>query len=240
MNMLTSPTVKMSSREIAELTSKRHPDVKRDIERMFAELDGDVSKFAHIYIDSRNREQTEYLLDRDHTETLLLSYSAELRLRVVRRLRELERSQVPAAPTTAEAFAQAFRMLADRERQDAENRAAIVEVQQRLDQVERTTSLPSKPQHCETKSEAKARMNKQYGLPSWVSDLVLTTSPYRPPVFGMVKNGHENAQGSSFAVYQIIEVTKLFKRFVSECKQATATTATHPDIDTRFKLTRRN
>ncbi|WP_291972530.1 Rha family transcriptional regulator [Candidatus Symbiopectobacterium sp.] len=66
----------MSSREIAELTEKRHPDVKRDVERMISDLQGDVSKFAHIYLDSMNRQQTEYLLDRDHTECLLTGYSA--------------------------------------------------------------------------------------------------------------------------------------------------------------------
>lgn len=82
--------ITMSSREIAELTGKRHPDVKRDIDRMMAELAEDVSKYAHIYFDSMNRQQTEYQLDRDLTETLLLGYSAPLRRKVLARLRELE------------------------------------------------------------------------------------------------------------------------------------------------------
>ncbi|GFZ62099.1 hypothetical protein PSE10C_37100 [Pseudomonas amygdali pv. eriobotryae] len=59
----------MSSREIADLTGKRHPDVKRDIQSMASELQEDVSSFAHIYLDSMNRQQTEYLLDREHTPT---------------------------------------------------------------------------------------------------------------------------------------------------------------------------
>lgn len=82
--------ITMSSREIAELTGKRHPDVKRDIERMLTELDEDASKFAHIYLDTMNRQQTEYQLDRDLTEILLLGYSAPLRRKVLARLRELE------------------------------------------------------------------------------------------------------------------------------------------------------
>lgn len=45
-------TLTMSTRLIAELTGKRHPDVKRDCEVMFAELNLDVSKFAHIYTDN--------------------------------------------------------------------------------------------------------------------------------------------------------------------------------------------
>lgn len=82
--------VTMSSREIAELTKKQHQHVKRDIEKMLEELGEDASSFGHIYLDSMNRKQTEYLLDRELTETLLLGYSAALRRRVLRRLRELE------------------------------------------------------------------------------------------------------------------------------------------------------
>ncbi|MQV96784.1 DNA-binding protein [Sinorhizobium medicae] len=80
----------MSSREIAELTGKRHPDVKRDIEKMMLDLGEDVSRFARIYLDSMNREQTEFRLERELTETLLLGYSAPLRRKVLARLRELE------------------------------------------------------------------------------------------------------------------------------------------------------
>lgn len=233
MNMLTNPTVTMSSREIAELTAKRHDNVVSDIKKMLAELGEDVLNFQGIYRDSMNREQTEFRLDRELTETLLLSYSAPLRLKVIRRLRELEASiAAPRPMTMAEVVLQNAQALVDFERR-ADN------LEERMTVVERVASLTSKPQHCETKSEVKARMGKQYGLPAWVADAVVTTSPYRPPVFAMVKNGHENAQGSSFAVYQIVDITKLFKRFVSECKQATATTATHPDIERRFKLTRR-
>ncbi|WP_421551774.1 Rha family transcriptional regulator [Pseudomonas yamanorum] len=83
----------MSSREIANLTGKRHPDVKRDIQAMAVELKVDVSEFAHIYNDSRNREQVEYLLDREHTDCLLTGYSAGLRMKVIRRWRELEQQQ---------------------------------------------------------------------------------------------------------------------------------------------------
>lgn len=83
-------SITMSSREIAELTGKQHQHVKRDIEKMLNELDEDASKFGHIYFDSMNREQTEFSLNRDLTETLLLGYSAPLRRKVLARLRELE------------------------------------------------------------------------------------------------------------------------------------------------------
>lgn len=98
MNLITAQSAPtMTSREIAELTGKRHPDVKRDIERMLADLAEDVSKFARIYIDAMNREQVEYALDRELTETLLTGYSALLRRAVIARWRELE-SSAPALP----------------------------------------------------------------------------------------------------------------------------------------------
>jgi phage regulator Rha-like protein len=101
----------MSSRELAELTNKRHPDVKRDIENMFLSLKIDVSKFAHIYFDSSNRKQAEYLLDREHTECLLTGYSASLRMSVIRRWRELEAAGAPSSvPLT---YSQALRLAAD-------------------------------------------------------------------------------------------------------------------------------
>jgi phage antirepressor YoqD-like protein len=87
----------MSSREIAELTGKQHFHVKRDIENMLAELGEDASSFGGIYIDSANREQHEYHLTRELTETLLTGYSATLRRKVIARWRELEAGQ-PAAP----------------------------------------------------------------------------------------------------------------------------------------------
>nr|GFC37795.1 hypothetical protein [Tanacetum cinerariifolium] len=84
----------MSSREIAELTQKQHQHVKRDIERMLTDLEEDVSSFGRIYLDSMNRQQTEYLLDREHTDCLLTGYSAAMRMAVIKRWRELEGGRV--------------------------------------------------------------------------------------------------------------------------------------------------
>ena len=80
----------MSSREIAEYTGKEHFHVKRDIENMMVELKEDVSKSGCIYLDKMNRKQTEYLLDRDHTDCLLTGYSAKARMSVIKAWRSLE------------------------------------------------------------------------------------------------------------------------------------------------------
>ena len=83
----------MSTRIIAELCEKEHRNVKRDSEVMFQGLQLDTLKFEHIYFDSMNRQQTEYLLDEELTMTLVTGYNIVLRNRVIKRWRELE-SQV--------------------------------------------------------------------------------------------------------------------------------------------------
>lgn len=83
----------MSSREIANVTGKRHDNVKRDILAMLKDLKVDALSFEDIYLDGRNREQVQYLLDREYTECLLTGYSAPMRMKVIRRWRELEQQQ---------------------------------------------------------------------------------------------------------------------------------------------------
>lgn len=80
----------MTSREIADLTGKRHDNVKSDIQKMLAELQVDVLKIQGIYFDSMNRKQLEYHLDRDLTDCLLTGYSSKARMAVIKRWRELE------------------------------------------------------------------------------------------------------------------------------------------------------
>lgn len=96
----TVNTATMSSREIAHLTVKTHFNVLVDVRKMLAELQEDELKFQCIYFDSMNREQVEYRLDRELTETLLTGYSAKLRRKVIARWRELEaKVSAPTAPT---------------------------------------------------------------------------------------------------------------------------------------------
>lgn len=116
MNLLatTNQPLTMSSREIAELTGKRHDNVKRDINKMIFELKEDILKFEGIYTDSSNRQQVEYNLDRDHTDCLLTGYSSVLRMKVVKRWRELEGQQSPQIPTN---FAEALQLAADQAKQ---------------------------------------------------------------------------------------------------------------------------
>lgn len=101
----------MSSREIAELTGKRHDNVLADIRGMLKALKIDALSFQGIYLDAMNRQQTEYLLDREHTDCLLTGYSVPMRMKVIRRWHELE--QALATPPSLPSYAETLRLYAD-------------------------------------------------------------------------------------------------------------------------------
>lgn len=101
----------MSSREIAGLTDKRHDNVARDIILMLNSLELDVLNFEGIYFDSMNRQQTEYLLDKDLTLTLVAGYNAKMRYLIIQRWQALEaNANSPVIPAT---LSEALRLAAD-------------------------------------------------------------------------------------------------------------------------------
>ena len=86
----------MSSREIAELTGKRHDNVVRDIREMLDEL-SDSSNLRNVREDKDARGYTaEYHLPKHETLVLVSGYSIQLRSKIIRRWEELE--QVVAQP----------------------------------------------------------------------------------------------------------------------------------------------
>ena len=91
---LFNSNVKMTSREIADVTGKRLYHVNRDILTMLNELDLDKSQFGSIYFDNKNRQQIEYVLDEELTLTLVTGYSIKLRNAVIKRWKQLENQTV--------------------------------------------------------------------------------------------------------------------------------------------------
>ncbi len=94
-----SPT--MSSREIAELTGKRHDHVLRDIRAMLVELHGEVGvpSFKDTHCNEQNG-QIYPIFNLPKRETLILvsGYSVELRARIIDRWQELEQQQAKTTP----------------------------------------------------------------------------------------------------------------------------------------------
>jgi len=90
---INSVTPTMSSREIAQLTGKRHGDVLRDIRTMLDALRDDAD-LRHVREERDSRGYTACIhLDKELTETLVTGYSIPLRHRVIKRLSELEQQQ---------------------------------------------------------------------------------------------------------------------------------------------------
>lgn len=96
---LASPLA-MTSIEIAELTSKQHAHVLRDIRELVNQLRDDPNmdhtEIPGISIESDARGYMALAqLDKEMTLTLLTGYDAKARLRVIRRWQELEAGHTP-------------------------------------------------------------------------------------------------------------------------------------------------
>lgn len=111
MNLITSNTQTMTSREIADLTDKNHPDVMRDIRAMYEGLE--IDQKANLHFDNsgaNGRTVHFYHLNKELTLTLVSGYNLKLRHAIVQRWQELETAQSPAIPQT---YAEALQLAAD-------------------------------------------------------------------------------------------------------------------------------
>lgn len=237
--------VTMSSQEIADLVGSRHDSVKRTIERL-------VEKRVIVQppmvdepsTDSIGRPRTEsvYHVNKRDSFVVVAQLSPEFTARLVDRWQELE--EKAARPMTqAEITAANANHLVEMERQQREQQAALERVEVRLDEHERKVDNFGRfhvwdycPQNCLSLTGVKAVMNERYGLSGPLVDYVLKSWPHQPNPAGMVRNGHEDAKGSQYMVWTKTLVTAAFKRFVSECQMESATQATHPYFEGRFRL----
>lgn len=142
----------MSSREIADLTGKRHDHVMRDIRRMLTQLEITDPTFGGSYQDDTGRALPCFFLDRDLTETLITGYNVKLRHRVIKRLRQLEQqpTQPHAIPTN---LADALRLAADKAEEN-ERLIGVIQLQapkvaalQRLAKTPGSVSLTDAAKH---------------------------------------------------------------------------------------------
>ncbi|SEJ47168.1 Phage antirepressor protein YoqD, KilAC domain [Azotobacter beijerinckii] len=120
-------SVTMASSEIAELTGKLHSHVIRDIRAMLDALKDDpVLDHVREDVDSRGYTKNFYL-NRELTETLVTGYSVPLRLKVIRRLHELEQVVTCHAPAIPQTLPEALRMAADLADQNIGLRQVVAE-----------------------------------------------------------------------------------------------------------------
>lgn len=101
----------MTSVEIAELTGKEHKNVLADIRRMLVEIQS-AEKPAE-YQDSLGRAQPCLLLDKDESLCLVAGYSAQLRIRIIRRWQELEQQGNQNSLVIPQSLPEALRLAAE-------------------------------------------------------------------------------------------------------------------------------
>lgn len=211
--------------------SVRHNDF---VARCKDELDGE--HYETFVVQNLNNTQSEGLrLTADQCKLVAMRESKGVRRRVLARLNELEGQQ--ARPMTqAEITAANANHLVAVERQQREQQIALERIEKRVDDLSQTTVWDHCPQNCQSLTRIKETMLKRHGLSGAVVDYVLKVWPNQPNPAGMVRNGHEEALGSQYLVWSKSHVTAAFHRFVSESTMVTATQATHPYFEGRFRL----
>ncbi|WP_054913484.1 Bro-N domain-containing protein [Pseudomonas sp. NBRC 111127] len=152
-------------------------------------------------------------------------------LPTIRRTGSYQRPMTPAEQLLAQA-----QTMVTLERQQAEQQVALDRVERRVDDLSQTMVWDHCPQNCQSLTRIKETMLKRHGLSGAVVDYVLKVWPNQPNPAGMVRNGHEEALGSQYLVWSKSHVTAAFHRFVSESTMVTATQATHPYFEGRFRL----
>lgn len=94
----------MSSREIAELTGKRHDNVMRDIREMLAQLygDGGILKFEGTHRNEQNGQSYPiFWLPKRESLILVSGYNLQMRAAIIDRWQELEAQAQPVDPMKA-------------------------------------------------------------------------------------------------------------------------------------------
>jgi Rha family phage regulatory protein len=135
---ISAAVLTMSSREIAELTGKRHADVMRDIRTMMEALqqNADLRSVckSSTYVGENDQSYPQYELDKDTSLTLLLGYDVVARMKVVKRWQQLEAQAAPAVPRT---MSQALRLAAEQAEQIELQQAALALAAPKAEYVDR-------------------------------------------------------------------------------------------------------
>ncbi len=227
--------VTMSSQEIAELVGSRHDKVKQSIDRLVERgvisqpPVGDGPKAANGVV------VQVYLVSKRDSFVVVAQLCPEFTAALVDRWQALE-EQAARPMTQAEITAANANHLVAVERQQREQQVALERIERRVEDLSQTVVWDHCPQNCQSLTRVKETMLKRHGLSGAVVDYVLRVWPNQPNPAGMVRNGHEEALGSQYLVWSKHHVTAAFHRFVSESTMVTATQATHPYFEGRFRL----
>ena len=103
MTELMKTDVRMTSLDVAEIVGKEHKNVMRDIRNEIESLGEEIDQLIFEpteRIDSHNRKQPIYTFGKDGAMQLALKYDAVTRYKVIKRIEELEKQNLPKLPGT--------------------------------------------------------------------------------------------------------------------------------------------
>lgn len=205
-------TLKMTTREIAELTGKEHSHVYRDAIRMFEQLNYSQEQIDQGHQKWRHpqNKQEYYLLclNREETECLISGYSAPLRMKIIKRLRELEGKQEVQKFNIPQTLPEALRLAADLADQLA-IQAPKVAVYEQLADRKSDVSTTVLAKHLSTTAIKLNQFLRDKGVKWLNTDLPKAGYMDYFNVISDVKNGHEFHQCLITPLGQI-EITKLW------------------------------
>jgi phage antirepressor YoqD-like protein len=130
--MIQSGTLTMSSRDIADLSGKRHDNVMRDIRTMLIELygEGGVLNFEET-VQRENPSggapipSKAFLLPKRETLILVSGYNLSMRAKIIDRWQELEAQASKSTSLVPQSLPEALRLAADMAEQKAKAEAEL-------------------------------------------------------------------------------------------------------------------
>lgn len=134
LTVLNTAGPSMTSKEVADLTGKRHDHVLRDIDALLKTLSPDLGTgFSMTYEGDPANGYRYFIMDRDSSYCLVAGYDANSRMRIIKRWQELEGMVSAPKPLTA---AEHLRLTADMLERQAALEARVEAQDRQLKQIE--------------------------------------------------------------------------------------------------------
>lgn len=145
-------------------------------------------------------------------------------------------TQIELILATAQVLADVEKRLVATEEYNKQVQGAVAAIESDLEDVKNTNILDHCPTHAESITAIRERMNKLYGLSMKVVDEVMRQSPLSLKPAHTIRNTNPSAKGSSYFVYHVKDVNKVFALFASQAEMVSVGRYKHPFIEGKFKM----
>lgn len=145
--------IKISSREIAEMSGKIHKNVMRDIRKISEEIGG--SKFGPVensnelgqlkfepakYEDEQGKMREEYLLGKKEALLVISGYRVDIRMKIINKLEQLENEKRNGHFSLPNTYVDALKALVESEERKALIESKLQEAQPKVEFVDKYVS----------------------------------------------------------------------------------------------------